>query len=198
MRWQIPDSQCVWSQSRQRRSPRRIADRLLTVSLLEQRPARCELVDIGRSNMFVAVAAQFNPQIIHRDEQHIGLRRTLLVSLDQRREQWHKTEYYENTVHCLLPFVLWCSVFIRALNFLSKFLIAARISGQCIDQVDRFAHIDTRRGFLIMRLPFTLNQTIYQLDPAHCPITRVVECRERFGESVFNMGRGCNRCVFRV
>gem|GEM_PF-5820480 len=43
-----------------------------------------------------------------------------------------------------------------------------------------------------MRLPFTLNQTICLLAPANCPITRVVECRERFGESVFNVGRGCN------
>ena len=72
MCWQIPHFQLIGTLTRQQRSPRRIAHRLLAVSMFKQGRARSKSINIGGLNMLLSITPQFNSQIINRNEQYIS------------------------------------------------------------------------------------------------------------------------------
>ena len=77
--------------------------RKLTIGAIEPNAAFCQCIDVGRLNVFRAVAAKSTVQIVDRDEEHVGLFIGTLYQKGQRgdgkecKAMLHVTESFPPT-----------------------------------------------------------------------------------------------------
>src|SRR4051794_31682787 len=109
---EVIDPDRLRPQARKQRGARRVAKGILTVRPIEAEAAAGEVVDIGRLDLRVAVAAELGPKIVDGDEEDVHALGCGAGSLDASRseaEQGGKGKCFWSDVPVHLS-KLWCWV----------------------------------------------------------------------------------------